>query len=279
MRVIESWQEMQELALGWKRDGLKIGFVPTMGALHDGHLALLREGRSLCDRLVLSIYVNPKQFGPNEDLSKYPRTKDIDFKSAEGCNVDVIFYPSDKTIYPDGYQTSVEVTDVTKGLCGEKRPGHFKGVATVVLKLFNIVGPDVATFGEKDFQQLVVIKTMVRDLNLPIKIVGVPTIREADGLATSSRNRYLSKEERQAALSISKSLNVAKELVTSGERDTKKIITAVTKAIESARLPKIDYVKICDTETLLEITKIDGPARLLIAAFLGKTRLIDNCQL
>jgi len=279
MKIIESWQEVQALSLKWKKEGLKVAFVPTMGALHEGHLTLLREGKRLGDKLILSIYVNPKQFGPNEDLSKYPRTKEADFKLAEDCNVDVIFYPSDKAIYPDGYQTNIEVTETTKGLCGEKRPGHFRGVTTVVLKLFNIVQPDVAIFGEKDFQQLVVIKTMVRDLNLPIKIVGLPTVRGPDGLAMSSRNRYLSKDERQAALSISKSLQVAKEMVKSGEADFAKIIAAVTKTINSTNLLKIDYIKICDPETLVELTKIKPSARILIAAFAGKTRLIDNYEL
>lgn len=279
MQVINSPDEMQGLALAWRREGKKIAFVPTMGALHEGHLSLLREGRKLGDVLVLSIFVNPAQFAPNEDLSKYPRTLESDLEGARACGTNAVFLPTDRTMYPEGYQTFVEVTDVTKGLCGQSRPTHFRGVTTIVLKLFNIVQPHVSLLGEKDYQQLATIKTMVRDLNMPVEIVGIPTVREADGLAMSSRNTYLSKEEHAAALSISRSLNIAKELAAAGERNTTKIIKEVENTITSTRLPKIDYIKICDAETLEELTTLNRPARLLIAAFLGKTRLIDNCAL
>ena len=280
MQIISSPQEMQLLALEWRRAGQKIAFVPTMGALHEGHLSLLREGKKRGEKLVLSIYVNPMQFAPTEDLARYPRDKEGDLKKAEGAGVDAVFFPSDDLMYPKGYQTFVEVTDVAKGLCGEKRPAHFKGVTTVVAKLFNIVMPHAAVFGEKDFQQLVVIKTMVMDLNMPIEIVGMPIYREADGLAMSSRNSYLSKEEKAAALSIPRALKTARQLVSSGEKNAAKVIDSVKDIIESSGLARIDYIKICDPATLLEIKQFGtGPARILVAAFFGKTRLIDNCEL
>lgn len=270
---------MQALALKWRSEGKKIAFVPTMGALHEGHLSLLREGRRRGDKLVLSIYVNPTQFAPNEDLAKYPRDKDGDLTKARQCETDAVFFPTNDVMYPKGYQTYVEVTEVTKGLCGESRPTHFRGVATIVLKLFNIVQPDVSIFGEKDYQQFVTIKTMTRDLNLPIEIIGMPTVREPDDLAMSSRNIYLSTEERSAALSLSRSMKIAQGLVKSGEKDATKIIKTVKETIESAKLPRIDYIKVCNSESLTELSVINVPARLILAAFVGKTRLIDNCQL
>jgi len=279
MQLISSPEETRGLSLKWHRKGESIAFVPTMGALHEGHLSLLREGRRLGDKLVLSIYVNPTQFAPTEDLAKYPRDKDGDLKKAESCGVDVVFFPSDEVMYPEGFQTYVEVTKVTKGLCGEKRPAHFKGVTTVVAKLFNIVCPDKAIFGEKDFQQLVTIKRMVRDLNMPIEIVGRPIYREADGLAMSSRNVYLSAEERKAAIALSRSLKVAQGMVKSGEKSADKIISEVKRGIEAERHTKIDYVKFCDPETLEELKNVTGPVRFLLAAFVGKTRLIDNCEI
>ncbi len=279
MQIINSLQEMQLLARQWRKDGQKIAFVPTMGALHDGHLSLLSEGRARGDKLVLSIYVNPLQFGKNEDLSKYPRDLDADLAKVRPIGVDAVFFPSDETMYPNGYQTYVEVTEVTKGLCGASRPGHFKGVATVVLKLFNIVRPDVALLGEKDYQQLVTIKTMVRDLNLSVEIARMPIVRETDGLAMSSRNVYLSSDERKAALSLSQSLKIAQEAVKNGEKSALNITAKVKSVIESTKLARIDYVKICDAEDLQELDRVDRPARLLLAAFVGKTRLIDNCKL
>lgn len=279
MQIVNSPDEMQRLAFDWRAKGKKIAFVPTMGALHEGHLSLLREGRRLGAALVLSIFVNPAQFAPNEDLSKYPRTFDGDLAHARNCEVDAVFFPTEQAMYPESYQTFVDVTDVTKGLCGQSRPAHFRGVTTVVLKLFNIIQPHVSLFGEKDYQQLVTIRTMVRDLNVPVEIVGMPIVREKDGMAMSSRNVHLSKDERAAALSISRSLNVAKKLAAAGEKNAARIIKEVESTISSAKLPKIDYVKICDAETLGELSILDRPARLLIAAFFGKTRLIDNCEL
>lgn len=279
MQIISSPQEMQQLALQLRASGKRISFVPTMGALHEGHLTLLREGKKLGDTLVLSIYVNPTQFAPTEDLSKYPRDKHGDLAKAQECGVDIVFFPSDEVMYPKGYQTYVEVCDVTRGLCGASRPSHFKGVTTVVQKLFNIVQPNVAIFGEKDFQQFVAIRTMVKDLNMPIEIVGVGIIREKDGLAMSSRNAYLSSEERRAALSLSKAIFTAQRAFKNGEKNSGKLIKIAEEVVMAAKLPRIDYLKVCDTETLKEITTIDRPARLLIAAFVGKTRLIDNIAL
>ncbi len=265
------------LGHAWRKQNQKISFVPTMGALHEGHLALLREGKRSGNKLVLSIYVNPKQFAPTEDLAKYPRDTEGDLAKASDCKVDAVFFPSDEVMYPKEYQTYVEVTNVTKGLCGTSRPSHFKGVATVVLKLLNIVQPHAAIFGEKDYQQLITIQTMTRDLNLPVEIKGMPIVREPDGLALSSRNVYLSKEERIAALSLSKSLNIAKEMAATGKKGINEILESVKKTIEATGLPKIDYIKICNSKTLEELTTLTPPARLLIAAFIGKTRLIDNC--
>ncbi|OGQ48156.1 MAG: pantoate--beta-alanine ligase [Deltaproteobacteria bacterium RIFCSPLOWO2_02_FULL_47_10] len=279
MQVINSPREMQELALQWRAEGKKIAFVPTMGALHEGHLSLLREGRLLGDKSVLSIFVNPVQFGPREDIAKYPRPIEDDLAKARDCKTDAVFFPTPETMYPNGFQTYVEVERVTQGLCGEKRPGHFRGVTTVVLKLFNIVLPNIAIFGEKDFQQLVTIKRMSFDLNLPIKIIGMPTVREKDGLAMSSRNVYLSKEERQTALSISQSMATAQEMAISGEKDAAKIIAKISGIMKSAGVTKIDYIKICDSKMLAECSQIGNGTRLLLAAFVGTTRLIDNCEL
>jgi len=250
-----------------------------MGALHEGHLTLLREGKRLGDTLVLSIYVNPTQFAPTEDLSKYPRDKEGDLAKARECGVDIVFFPSDEAMYPKGYQTYTEVTEVTKGLCGTSRPSHLRGVATVVQKLINIVQPNVMLLGEKDYQQLVTIQTMVRDLNIPVEIVGVSIVRERDGLAMSSRNAYLSTEERKAARSLSQGIFAAQVAFKKDEKRAEKLIQIVEEMITAAKLPRIDYLKICDAETLKEIKTIDPPARLLVAAYLGKTRLIDNCGL
>lgn len=279
MQIVNSPQEMQKLSLKWRELGQRIAFVPTMGALHEGHLSLLREARRIGDKLVISIFVNPTQFSPNEDLSKYPRDKDGDLVSARDCKVDAVYFPTEEDMYPKGHQTFVEVAKMTKGLCGARRPTHFRGVTTVVLKLFNIVQPHVALFGEKDFQQLAVVRTMVRDLNLPIEIIGMPIVRDSDGLALSSRNAYLSPTERISVPCISKSLKIAQKMVISGEKDAKKVINIVKTTIESEKSVKIDYIEICDSNTLESQSVINGEARLLIAAHIGKTRLIDNCRL
>lgn len=276
MKVFSTPHEMYTWSREERRMGRTIAFVPTMGALHEGHLELIRYGRQKCDRLIVSIYVNPKQFGPTEDLSRYPRDIEGDLKKAKSENVDAVFLPSDATMYPEGYQTYVEVRDITQRLCGVSRPGHFRGVTTVVAKLFNITIPDIAIFGEKDFQQLVTIRRMVNDLNIPIEIIGRPIVREPDGLAMSSRNRYLSANEREAALSLSQSLIEAKKLIEEGENNSSKVFAHVSNIIDAAKIVKIDYLHVVNVETLEDIDKIKPPALIAIAAFVGKTRLIDN---
>jgi len=276
MEIIKTISEMHSWAAGHRKNGRRIAFVPTMGALHEGHLSLSREARLRANRLVLSIYVNPTQFGPKEDLTRYPRDTENDLKKAKEMKTDAVFLPNDEQMYPKGYQTYVSVEELTKYLCGPARPGHFRGVATVVLKLFNIVMPHVAIFGEKDYQQLAVIRRMVHDLNLPIEIVGMPIIRESDGLAMSSRNRYLSSEERKAALSISRALTRAEMLLRGKKCDIKSILSAVHETIYAAKMVHIDYVKLCDPLTLEDLTTLRLPALLAIAAFVGPTRLIDN---
>ncbi len=276
MRVIERAAEMQRYAEGLRNSGKRIAFVPTMGYLHQGHLSLMEAGRKLGDCLVTSIYVNPTQFGPTEDLAKYPRDFRRDESLCRGVGVDVIFYPGDRDMYPEHYQTYVNVEGVTDNLCGLSRPGHFRGVATICAKLFNIVKPHVAIFGKKDFQQLVVIRRMVEDLNMDLEILGLPTVREPDGLAMSSRNTYLKPEERQAALSLSRSLRLAKRLYEEGERDAEKIIEQVTRLIGRHPEGKIDYVKICDTTTMRDVKRLEGREVIALAVRVGAARLIDN---
>ena len=267
---------MQEYSESLRRNGKKIAFVPTMGYLHDGHLSLMKEGKKLGDCLVISIYVNPTQFGPEEDLEKYPRDIEKDRKLSKDVGVDVIFYPPDSEMYPEHYQTFVDVEKVTKNLCGLSRPVHFRGVTTVCAKLFNIVKPHVTVFGKKDFQQLVTIKRMVKDLNMDLDVVGMPTIREADGLAMSSRNAYLKEGERKSALSLSRSLETAKELYDNGERKAVNIIGKIKKIIEVHPHTKIDYVKICDTTTMNDLEYLESEAVIALAVQVGVTRLIDN---
>ena len=280
MEVIKSPSEMQQRASAWRREGKVIAFVPTMGYFHEGHLSLMREGRERGDVLVVSIFVNPTQFGPGEDFDRYPRDMERDLRMAEEVGVDVIFAPTVEEMYPEGYQTYVEVEKVTKYLCGLSRPGHFRGVTTVVTKLFNIVKPHVALFGQKDYQQLITIQRMVKDLNMDVEIVGMPTVREEDGLAASSRNVYLSPEERKAALSLHRSLRRAEELFSEGVRESQRILEEVKKVLEAEPLVKIDYVHVCDPETLEDI---EGPigerALVAVAAKVGITRLIDNTLL
>jgi len=267
---------MQEYSESLRRNGKKIAFVPTMGYLHDGHLSLMKEGKKLGDCLVISIYVNPTQFGPEEDLEKYPRDIEKDRKLSKDVGVDVIFYPPDSEMYPEHYQTFVDVEKVTKNLCGLSRPVHFRGVTTVCAKLFNIVKPHVTVFGKKDFQQLVTIKRMVKDLNMDIDVVGMPTIREADGLAMSSRNAYLKEGERESALSLSRALETAKELYDNGARKAINIISNIKAIIEVHPHTKIDYVKICDTTTMNDLEYLESEAVIALAVQVGVTRLIDN---
>ena len=276
MRIITDINKMQAFSRRIQRKGKAIGFVPTMGYLHQGHLSLMRRARGENDYLVISIFVNPAQFGPREDFKRYPRDFARDKKLSKLCGVDVIFYPRVKDMYPDGYRTHVNVEDLSKVLCGASRPGHFRGVTTVVLKLFNIVQPDVAYLGQKDAQQAIVIKRMVKDLNLPVKIKTQPTVREKDGLAMSSRNTCLSKEQRKDATILFKSLQTAVGMIKSGYKSPRKIIAKMRKMIKSRRGVRIDYIKIVNIDDLSEIEKIRGHLLIAAAVVFGKTRLIDN---
>jgi pantoate--beta-alanine ligase len=259
-----------------RRDGRRIAVVPTMGALHEGHLSLLRAARARADILILTIFVNPTQFGPNEDLAKYPRDEAGDIAKARACGIDFAFCPEVSAMYPPGAQTFVEVRELQKPLCGASRPGHFAGVATVVTKLFNITRPHLAVFGEKDYQQLAIIRRMVRDLDFDIEILGVPIMREADGLAMSSRNAYLSGEQRAAALALSKGLAAAEAAFAAGERDAGTLVAVARAPLEAEPLARIDYLELRDADELTPITTVTGRAVLAVAAFVGTTRLIDN---
>ena len=276
MKTIELTREMQKYSEGLRSEGKKIAFVPTMGYFHEGHIELMRQAKKMSDCVVVSIYVNPTQFGPKEDLSRYPRDFERDSKMAEEAGVDVIFYPPNTEMYPEGYQTYVNVEEVTNNLCGLARPGHFRGVTTVCAKLFNIVKPHIAVFGKKDYQQYVAIKKMVTDLNMDLAITGLPTVREADGLAMSSRNVYLKDNERTSALSLIASLRLAQKLYDQGERSAAKIISEAQKLIQNAPYTDIDYIKICDTETMKDIEKIEQSALIALAVKVSQTRLIDN---
>ncbi|MBT0652902.1 pantoate--beta-alanine ligase [Geomobilimonas luticola] len=279
MQIIESVAAMQQLSFATRRSGRTIAFVPTMGFLHDGHGSLLREGRRRGDLLVLSIFVNPTQFGVGEDFEAYPRDLARDRAVAEAAGVDVIFAPRAGEMYPAGYQTYVDVERLTLPLCGASRPGHFRGVTTVVSKLFNIVQPDVALFGSKDYQQLAVIRRMVADLNMPIEVVGMPIVREADGLALSSRNAYLSSSQRQAALCLSRSLRAAKELYGAGERNVATLRERVTAIVAAELSATVDYIEFRNGHSLEEVVVADDQTLLALAVKIGTTRLIDNCLL
>jgi len=276
MDIIRSVREMQQWATSVRARGKSISFVPTMGFLHQGHLSLLKEGRKRGDFLVLSIFVNPTQFGQGEDFDDYPRDLQQDCEIAQQAAVDIIFAPEAKDMYPNGYATYVDVEGITETLCGSSRPGHFRGVCTVVSKLFNIVQPHVAIFGNKDFQQLAVIKRMTLDLNMLVDILGMPIFREADGLAMSSRNVYLSVDQRQQALVLFQALTRAKELVDHGETDCAAIISQLKNHISQQPDARIDYVQICHQLTLEDQTYVDKDSVLLLAVYFGKTRLIDN---
>ena len=276
MDIIRTVSEMQRRMTAVRAAGQKIAFVPTMGFLHQGHLSLLDAGRRRGDLLVLSIFVNPTQFGQGEDFEDYPRDLQRDSELAEASGVDVIFAPSAAEMYPSGYASYVNVEGITETLCGASRPGHFRGVCTVVAKLFNIVQPYLAIFGAKDFQQLAVIRRMTLDLNLPIEIVGMPIFREPDGLAMSSRNVYLSPEQRRQALALSQALATARELVAGGETDSAAIIARLERDISTQPDARIDYVRICHQFTLADQPGVDTDAVLLLAVYVGETRLIDN---
>lgn len=275
MKIVSTIEEVRNQVKEWRKEGQKIGFVPTMGYLHEGHMSLI-DAAGENDKVVVSIFVNPMQFGPNEDLASYPRDLEHDAVMCEAHGVDLIFHPTPEEMYGESFYSYVDMNVLTQELCGLSRPVHFRGVCTVVAKLFNIVTPDKAYFGQKDAQQLAIIKRMVKDLNMPLQIVGCPIVREEDGLAKSSRNTYLSKEERKAALVLSRSIFLGKEMVEKGERDAKKVITAMTAEIEKEPLAKIDYVKMVDLETMQQVETIEGGILTAIAVYIGKTRLIDN---
>ena len=276
MDVIDTVHEMQHRSDVLRAAGETIALVPTMGFLHEGHLELMRVGRGHADQLFVSIFVNPAQFGPTEDFEKYPRDEEGDLSKAENAGVDLVFIPGVEEIYPDGFQTAVGVSRVTKHLCGLSRPGHFDGVTTIVAKLFHITKPHLAIFGQKDYQQLTVISRMVKDLNMDIRIVGVPTVREPDGLAMSSRNNYLGHEERKSALCLKKSLDLAGDLFSQGERRTHRIKSAIEKLILSHPFTEVDYISICHPDTLEDLGIIEGETLVTLAVKVGNTRLIDN---
>ncbi|MBM4278381.1 MAG: pantoate--beta-alanine ligase [Deltaproteobacteria bacterium] len=276
MKVIRKVKEMQEVSDRLRREGKKIGFVPTMGYLHEGHLSLMRKAKESCNSIVVSIFVNPTQFGPGEDFERYPRDEEGDRAKLEAEGVDFLFIPEREEMYLPGYQTHVEVGEVSKGLCGDFRPGHFRGVATVVTKLFNIVKPHLAVFGEKDYQQLLVIKRMVKDLNLDIEIILGILIREEDGIAMSSRNAYLSPENREKGLMLSRSLVKGRISFESGERRASVLCKTVKDSLESVAGISVQYVEVRDAETLEKIEAVDRPAVIALAAIVGGVRLIDN---
>ncbi len=255
------------------------GFVPTMGYLHEGHLSLVRRARAENNHVAVSIFVNPTQFGPHEDYDRYPRDLERDLRLLEPLGVDLVFAPSVEEMYPPGFQTWVIVEEISRPLEGAARPGHFRGVATIVAKLLNIIQPDRAYFGQKDAQQAVVIRRMVRDLNIPVEIVVCPTVREPDGLAMSSRNTYLSPEERRAATVLFRALQTAKAYYEQGERDAERLREAMRTVIQAEPLARLDYVSVADPETLQELSRVEGRALLSLAVYIGKTRLIDNILL
>lgn len=276
MKIIRSVRQMQQFAESQRCRGVKIVLVPTMGYFHEGHLNLMRFGKEQGDCLVVSIYVNPAQFAPTEDFEAYPRDFERDCRLAEEVGVDILFCPDNEEMYPAGYQTHVQVEGVTCNLCGISRPRFFRGVTTVCTKLFHIVEPHLTVFGQKDYQQYVTIKRMIRDLNMDIEVAGIPTTRESDGLAMSSRNVYLSPEERKSALGLSRSLRLAKDLYDGGERQADVILKEVKKCINRFPHVKIDYAQICDAAAMIDVSEIAGEAVLALAVWVGKTRLIDN---
>ena len=276
MEIITTVEGVRKQVKEWRKEGLTVGLVPTMGYLHEGHKSLIDKAVAENDRVVVSVFVNPIQFGPSEDLASYPIDLERDAELCEKAGANVIFHPEDSEMYFDDFCTYVDMDDLTKGLCGKTRPTHFRGVCTVVSKLFHIVAPDRAYFGQKDAQQLAVIRRMVRDLNFDLEIVGCPIVREEDGLAKSSRNTYLSAEERKAAVVLHKGLTEGEKLLEAGEKDAAKVIAAVREVIEKEPLAKIDYVELVDWNTLKPVNTVEDTVLVAIAVYIGKTRLIDN---
>lgn len=276
MKIVTTIQEAKEQIREWKDQGLSVGLVPSMGYLHEGHASLMKAAVSQMDKVAVSVFVNPTQFGPNEDYDSYPRDLDHDIAICEEQGVDLIFHPSVEEMYGKNYNTYVTMETLGDELCGKSRPIHFRGVCTVVTKLFNILTPDKAFFGQKDAQQLAIIKRMVKDLNMNLEIVGCPIIREEDGLAKSSRNTYLSPEERQAALILSKTIFMGQKMVEEGERDVKTLLDAMKANIETEPLARIDYVEVVDGETMQKVDRIEESVLVAMAVYIGNTRLIDN---
>ena len=278
MEIYQTTGAMQSRSSEWNAAKEKIAFVPTMGALHHGHAALLRQAKTLGTKLVLSIFINPLQFGPGEDLDRYPRPLEADLELARAMKVDAVFAPSVEDIYPAGFQTVVHLKYLTVGLCGARRPGHFDGVSTIVLKLLQIVRPHVAVFGEKDYQQLQIVRRMVKDLSVPVAIAAASIVRDPDGLATSSRNSYLTPDERTQALAIPRSLERARQAAAAGS-SVKKIVALIKDCLKCASITQIDYVSVVDPETLKPLSELARPARCCLAVWIGNTRLIDNTAL
>ncbi len=276
MRVVSTISEVREAVKQWRKEGLTVGYVPTMGYLHEGHGSLIVKAREDNDRVVVSIFVNPMQFGPTEDLASYPRDLEKDSAFCESLGADLIFHPEPEEMYTDGFCSYVDMSVLTQELCGLSRPVHFRGVCTVLTKFFNIIQPDRAYFGQKDAQQLAIVKHMVSDLNMNLEIIGCPIVREEDGLAKSSRNTYLSPEERKAALILSKTIFMGQKMVQDGETDAVRLTDAMKANIETEPLAKIDYVKAVDGLTMQQIKTIKAPALVAMAVYIGKTRLIDN---
>ncbi len=276
MEVVELISEVREQVQTWRAEGFRIGLVPTMGYLHEGHGSLIERAREENDRVVVSIFVNPMQFGPKEDLETYPRDMEKDLAYCECLGADLIFHPEPEEMYGEGFSTYVDMSVLTEELCGLSRPAMFRGVCTVLTKLFHIVQPDKAYFGQKDAQQLAVVTHMVEDLNMDIEIVGCPIVREEDGLAKSSRNAYLSREEREATLVLSQAIFLGEKMVADGERDATKVISAMKALIETEPMARIDYVKAVDGKTMQQVPEVKEPMLFAIAVFIGDTRLIDN---
>ena len=276
MIIAKTVSEVREQVKTWKREGLTIGLVPTMGYLHEGHASLVRAADAQCDRVVASVFVNPTQFGPGEDLASYPRDFDHDCALLKECGADMVFHPEPEDMYAPDFCTWVDMDVLNEELCGKSRPIHFRGVCTVVTKLLNFAAPDKAFFGQKDAQQLAVIKRMVRDLNMDVEIVGCPIVREEDGLARSSRNTYLSAEERKAALILSRTIALGQKLVQEGEKDANALVEAMKRNIESEPLARIDYVEAVDGINMQPVDKLEGSVLVAMAVYIGKTRLIDN---
>jgi pantoate--beta-alanine ligase len=273
--ILRTADQVRERVSALRSRGQKLALVPTMGYLHEGHLSLMREGKRRAEVCAASLFVNPRQFGPNEDLGRYPRDEDGDLEKCRRAGVDFLWAPEVAEVYPKGFQTSVKVAELEKGLCGASRPHHFEGVATVVAKLFNLFRPDVALFGQKDYQQLKIIERLNRDLDFGIEIVGMPIVRESDGLAMSSRNAYLTPEERARALGLSRAIRAAEHMRHNGELRAARLVDAARAELEAVQV-RIDYLALVNPETLEPLETAEGPARILVAAFVGKTRLIDN---